>query len=83
MVNAYCEGLYRELEEKLTEIQRSILNGQPKSFDHFKQLLGRAEGLEVAINIAKELYSKMYEVKNLEERKEAGNDERRVTREFY
>lgn len=83
MVNAYCEGLYRELEEKLSEIQRSILSGNPKSFEHFKQLLGRAEGLEVAISIAKGLYKKMYETKNLDENKEVNHDERRVVRELY
>ena len=82
MVNSYCEALYRAIEEQLVATQKCILAGQPQTFEHFKYLLGRAEGLEIALTTAKQVYKKMFETKELEN-KEANHDERRVTREFY
>lgn len=79
MTEKFLETLYRNLEEKIAEVNLDLCNGTVKSMEHYKQLYGRKEGLEVAYNAIKLLYKKM--ISN-EEETNIGHDDK-PTRPSY
>jgi len=79
-VNNYCLYLYRALEVQLADVTNNLLAGSAQTLEHYKYLIGRKEGLEIAINTAKAAYKKMYE--ELPKNKDVAHDDRSI-REMY
>lgn len=58
MTEQFLEVVYRDIEEKIAEVNLALSNGTVQSMEHYKQLYGRKEGLEVAYSCIKLVYKK-------------------------
>jgi len=51
----------RKYNEELNLLRINLANGQADSFDNYKQLVGRIQGIEWYIEVIKTITKKMYE----------------------
>ncbi len=65
MSDTYCQLLYARLRERIEEVSKPLLSNGINTIEHYKYLSGVKIGLEDALEIAKEVYKKLYEVENL------------------
>lgn len=65
MILRFSEGLLREIRERQIDIAKTVTSGACLTFEHYKHLVGRLDGLKEAEEIVKEIHKRIYQTEVL------------------
>lgn len=50
MIHEFCRVLKLQLEEEINNYTGDLARGQPQTYDEYKRMVGRIQGLQLAID---------------------------------
>ena len=84
MVGKFCEKYLALVRERQRIVRESILSGRLQTMEDYRRCIGKLEGLDEAEILLKDLYTKFYDLKDLQViRSEHEKEVTSQSHEFY
>lgn len=66
MIESFCKGLHDKITRCRVDVAHTITSGQCRTFEQYRFMVGKLEGLAQAEDCISEIFKGMYDIKHLE-----------------
>lgn len=81
MILNFCNGLLRQIRERQVVVAERLTSGSCKTFEEYRQQIGKLQGLKEAEEVVLEIYKNTFRTEILDER--SSSNDTRDNVEFY